>query len=112
VLGVGLDETTIVDIDDDSLARRAGLRVGDRIVSLDAVALTSDDELTTAIQRGAACKTAVIERTDEHATKQRIEVSLDWSEDPDEAARAARRAERRERFGPELRPWDTEVEHD
>jgi carboxypeptidase Q len=112
VLGVELDETTIVDIDDDSLARRADLRVGDRIVSLDGAALASDDELVVAIQRGAASKTAVIERTDEHGAKQRIEVTLDWSDDPQEAARAARRAQRRERFGPELRPWDTEIEHD
>jgi carboxypeptidase Q len=112
VLGVQLDETTVVDIDDDSLARRAGLRVGDRIVSLDGVAVTHDDELVLAIQRGAASKTLVIERKDESAANQRLELVLDWSTDPDEAARATRRAERRERFGPELRPWDAEVVHD
>lgn len=112
VLGVELDGTTIVDIADDSIARRADLRVGDRIVSIDAVAIASDDELVAAIQRGAASKTAVIERAGENAAPQRIELTFDWSDDPNEAARAARRAERRERFGPELRPWDTEVEHD
>jgi hypothetical protein len=112
VLGVELDGTTIVDVADDSVARRADLRVGDRIVSLDGVALASDNELLAAIQRGAASKTIVVERTGEMVTKQRIELALDWSDAPDEATRAARRAERRERFGPELRPWDDGVEHD
>jgi carboxypeptidase Q len=111
VLGVELDGTTIIDIADDSVARRADLRVGDRILSLDGVALATDDELIGAMQRGGGSKAAVIERT-EQAVKQRVEVNLDWSDHPDEAARAARRTERRERFGPELLPWDGEVTHD
>jgi carboxypeptidase Q len=112
MLGVELDETTIVGINDDSIARHVGLRIGDRLISLDGVSLTTDDDVVAAMQRGAAIKTAVIERSDEQGAKQRVELIFDWSGDPGEAARAARRAERRERFGPDLRPWDAEVEHD
>jgi carboxypeptidase Q len=108
VLGVELDETTIVAVADDSVARRSGLQTGDRILSIDGTALASDDEVIAAIQRGEASKTAVLERRLHHDATERVELILDWSSDPDEAARAARRAERRERFGPELRPWDTE----
>jgi carboxypeptidase Q len=111
MLGVELDEMTVVGIDGESLAKRVGLEVGDRIVSLDGVALASMDELVEAIQRGAARKTAVIERAGEQGTAAtRVDVILDWSDEPDEAARATRRAERRERFEPELRPWDAEVD--
>lgn len=106
ILGVELDETTVVVVDDDSLAQRVGVQVGDRIATIDGVALSTDEELVEAIQRGAARKTAVIERSGE--SKSRVELILDWSDDPDEAARAARRAERRERFDLKLRPWDAE----
>ncbi len=102
VLGVELDGTTIVGVDADSLAARVGLRVGDRIVSIDSVALASDAELVAAMQRGGPRKVALIERDGKHT----LELTVDWSDDPDEAARAARRAERRERFEPQLRPWD------
>jgi carboxypeptidase Q len=119
VLGVELDQTSIVNLDHDkkSVAQRAGLRIGDRIVSLDGVELTSTDELVAALQRGEARKTAVIERMVEHHVKRRVALIFDWSDDPDEAARVSRREQRRAKFGPELRPWDadgqgTEVAHD
>jgi C-terminal processing protease CtpA/Prc len=111
LLGVELDGTTVEGVDADSLAQRVGLRVGDRIVSIDQVELETDAELVAAMQRGGPRKTAVIERSGEGDAKQRVELVeliIDWSDDPDEAARAARRAERRERFGPHLRPWDGE----
>jgi carboxypeptidase Q len=108
LLGVELDETTVVAIANDSVAERVGLQTGDRILSIDGVVLTTDDELIAAIQGGAARKTAVIERRVHRDTNEHVELILDWSDDPDEVARAARRAERRERFGPELRPWDAE----
>jgi carboxypeptidase Q len=102
-LGVELDDTTILGVDDDSLAARVGLKVGDRIVSIDGASLDSHGALVGAIQRGPAQKTAVIDRAG-----QRIELTFDWADDPDEAEREARRAERREQFGPQ--PWDVELD--
>ncbi len=106
-IGVALDETpggpTIRDLAGGSLGAAAGLAIGDQIVAVDGVAVASRDELVAAIGRGQPRKTITIERGEA-----RLELVLDWTDDPDEPARAARRAQRRARFGPELRPWDAD----
>jgi carboxypeptidase Q len=104
LIGVVLDEQTRVeDVAADGVGAIAGLQAGDRIVAVDQLAVADRAALVDAIQLGDPHKTITVERGDPPV---RIELALDWTIDPDEPARQQRRAERRERFGPELRPWD------
>jgi carboxypeptidase Q len=111
IMGVSLDETVVEGVERDSLAEAAGVQVDDRIVAIDGAAVATGAELVAAIQRGEPRKTVSIEREIE-GERRRIELVFDWSGEPGEAERAARRAERRERFGPEQRPWDRDGDGD
>jgi hypothetical protein len=111
-LGVVLEDGLVVGRihDDEGVGKRAGLRAGDEIVELDGVAVQFMEELFAGLERGGSTHTAVVERDGA-----RVELSFDWSGDPDEAKRAARREQRRERFELALRPWDQppgETKHD
>jgi carboxypeptidase Q len=101
MIGVVLDERNRIEALAEGVGAIAGLREGDRIIEVDGVAVVDRSMLTAAIQQGDPRKLIVVERD-----AKRIEFSLDWSSDPDEPARQQRRDERRQRFGPELRPWD------
>jgi hypothetical protein len=101
MIGVVLDERNRVEKLAEGVGAIAGLREGDRIVEVDGVAVVDRTMLIAAIQQGDPRKLIVVERD-----AKRIELSLDWTTDPDEPARQQRRDERRQRFGPELRPWD------
>ncbi|MFO7564585.1 MAG: M20/M25/M40 family metallo-hydrolase [Enhygromyxa sp.] len=110
-IGAALDERCVVEeLLGGSIGALAGLRVGDRIVEVDGLALTTRATLVGAIQRGEPHKTIVVERSSSGPAPARVELQLDWTNDPDEQARQRRRTERRERFGPQLRPWDTDHE--
>jgi carboxypeptidase Q len=109
-IGAVLDERGVIEeLLAGSIGAIAGLQVGDRIVEVDGLALADRAALLESIQRGEPIKPVVVERGDS-ASKTRVELRLDWTADPDEPARQRRRDERRERFGPELRPWDVERE--
>jgi hypothetical protein len=104
IIGVVLDEQSRVeDVLADGVGALAGLRAGDRIVEVDHVEVDDRAALVAAIQLGAPDKTIIVERGDPPV---RVTLELDWSVDSDEQARQRRRDERRERFGPQLRPWD------
>ena len=105
-LGVSLPGMT-VDRVFEGPAEAAGVRVGDRIVSVDGEPVASIDALVAAIQRGPARKQLGVVRADDSgAGETTLELSIDWSADPREQERQRRRQQRRESLGPELRPWD------
>lgn len=107
-IGAVLDDRIVIEeLAADGVGAIAGLRVGDRIVEIDGLAVADRAALVEALQRGEPKKIIVVERGDPSA---RIDLQLDWTRDPDEPDRQRRRDERRERFGPELRPWDAEYE--
>lgn len=100
-LGVELDGLEVVGLAPEALAGSAGIRVGDRLVAVDGVELDSARDLGEALQRGGALEILTVARGEDE-----LELVVDWSADPNEARRAALRAERRERFDASLRPWD------
>jgi carboxypeptidase Q len=106
MIGVVLDDRNRVEeLASEGVGVSAGVRKGDRIVEVDGVAVVDRSMLVAALQQGGPRKVIMVERNET-----RVELSLDWTTDPDEPARQRRREERRERFGPELRPWDRERE--
>ncbi|PRP96933.1 M28 family peptidase [Enhygromyxa salina] len=107
-LGAMFDGVVVTGVAEGSLAAGAGLAVGDRIVEVAGEPVATVAELTAAVQRGESRKTLVVERPGPGQATARVELVFDWTKDPDETERMARRAERRERFGAQLRPWDTE----
>lgn len=107
MIGVSLEALAVTGVFEGSVGAAAGLRVGDQIIAVDGLTLADREALGPAIQAGPASKTMLVERPGEGgAPPSPVELRLDWSADPDEPARAARREQRRRRFGPELRPWD------
>jgi carboxypeptidase Q len=104
-LGVLLEDLVVTEVANDSLAKRAGIAAGDRIVAVDDEAVSEDGQFVAALQRGGSRKRMTIERGPADATE-RIELELDWTGEPDEAERERRRTERAAKFPIELRPWD------
>ncbi len=88
-MGVQLDGVTVSVVSRGGKAASAGWRGGDRIVAIDGVEVSSREAVTEQLQAGGPRKLVVLARGDE-----RIESVLDYSGDPDEAERAARRAAR------------------
>src|SRR5690606_24442775 len=119
-IGAVIDPQGVVEeLVDDGVGAIAGLQIGDRIVEVDGTAVGDRAALIEAVQRGAPSKLVVVERihflhaasaAETSTSNTRVELRLDWTADPDEPARQRRRDQRRERFGPELRPWDVEHE--
>ncbi len=106
MIGVSLSDTTVEELVADGVGAVGGLQPGDRIVEVDGVAVADRPALVEAIQRSDPRKTITVERPTPEGPPLSVELILDWSADPDEPERQQRRSERRERFGPELRPWD------
>lgn len=87
-LGARLDDVTIRGLD-DGVAKKAGLKEGDTIVEIDGQAATTTREMMRALNAGDATKTIVVDRDGA-----RVTMTLDWSADPGEVERAARRKAR------------------
>jgi len=105
-LGVALDQTRIIAVLEGTVAARLGLEAGDRVVAVDGQAVTGAEALVEAIRRGDGRKRLRIEREGADGQIETVELDADWSGDPGEIEREARRRQRRENFGPELLPWD------
>lgn len=74
LLGVALDELTIIEVLDDGLAKKAGMKAGDVIAKLDGLKLVDGEELRTALQAGAAKKSVVVLRDGKE-----VEFTIDWT---------------------------------
>ncbi|HUR29430.1 MAG TPA: M20/M25/M40 family metallo-hydrolase [Planctomycetota bacterium] len=85
-MGVDLDVVKIRTLTKGGLAEKAGWKVGDVIQSVDGVAVTKRKEVTDELQKGGPRKVFVLLRGE----SEKIESTLDYTDDPDEKARAER----------------------
>jgi hypothetical protein len=88
-IGANLDDTKVRTLEDDGVAKKAGLKEGDTIVEIEGQAVKTTRELMRAVNVGEAKKAVVLERDGA-----RVQATLDWPGDPGEAERAARRQAR------------------
>ena len=84
--GARLSDMEVSRLTEGGLAERAGWQVGDKIVSIDGEAVDGRRAFYEAIRGGGPRKVVVLQRGEET-----IETVLDFSEDPDEALRTAKR---------------------
>lgn len=91
-MGVQLDGARVSMVSRGSKAEAAGWKSGDRIVSIDGVEVGDRDAISAELQKGGPRKTIVLARGEG-----RVESVLDYSDDPNEAERAERRAAREAR---------------
>ncbi len=87
-LGASMDGAKIRGVD-DGVGKKAGLRPGDVIVAVEGEAVEGRWGPVRALQKGGPKKTITVERGGK-----KVDLTLDWSDDPGEAERAARRAAR------------------
>ncbi len=73
MLGVQLDELTVSEVLDDSVAQKGGIKEGDVIVKVDGKKLADRSELIRALREGGPKKTITILRDGKE-----VEVKLDW----------------------------------
>ena len=73
LLGIQLEELNVVEVMDDGVAAKAGMRDGDIIIKIDGAKLVDRLELTTAIQKGERKKTIVVLRDGKE-----IELTVEW----------------------------------
>lgn len=91
-MGVQLDGTKITEVTEDSRAKEAGLVAGDVILSIDGEETKNQASVSRALRSGGSVKVVKVKRADEA-----FEVTLDWSQDPDEPRRLVQMAEREAR---------------
>jgi carboxypeptidase Q len=89
-LGVNLEaDATLSNVSDDGLAHGAGWMKGDKVLSVDGVAVSTKDEVVDKLQQGGSKKTFRIQRGTEV-----LETAIDYSKEPGEKVRAERAARR------------------
>jgi hypothetical protein len=91
-MGVQLDGTKIAEVLDGSRAEASGMHVGDVILAIDGEEVRMQGAITSAIRSGGPRKMIRIKRGEET-----LELTLDWSDDPDEPRRQELAKEREER---------------
>jgi len=91
-MGVYLDGLSVRRVLDDTPASRAGWQEGDEIVAVHGEDVGSRRELSPALQRGGPEISVKLKRGDDF-----VETVLDYSDDPEEEARARWRERRAKR---------------
>jgi hypothetical protein len=97
--GVDLDGLTVEKLEKGGKAKKAGWRVGDTVVEVDGKEIKSRWGLYRAVMTGEPRKEVKLERG-----KRTVNTVIDFSDDPAEKEKAARRAEREKRFGKDVFP--------
>jgi len=69
LLGVQLDELTVVDVIEGGVADKAGLKAGDVLIKVDGKPIASREEMVSAIQTGESTRKVVVKR-DVHRARQ------------------------------------------
>jgi carboxypeptidase Q len=109
-MGVQLDGTKVTEVSPDGRAAAAGVQVGDVLLAIDGTETKTQNAVTGAVRGGGSTKLVKVQRGE--AT---LELTLDWSKDPDEPRRlkqlearaardAARKAEREAKQAAEAAP--------
>jgi hypothetical protein len=88
-MGVQLEETKVTEVTDGSRAATAGMLVGDVILTIDGAETKTQGAITRAIREGGAKKLVKVKRGEAE-----LELTLDWSDDPDEPRRQKQAEER------------------
>jgi S1-C subfamily serine protease len=73
MLGVQLDEMTVIEVDDDSVAHKAGIKEGDEILKIDGKKVTDRTELTRALRSGGPKKVMTVIRD-----RKDVDLNLSW----------------------------------
>jgi hypothetical protein len=82
MLGVQLDEMTVIEVGDDSVAARGGMKEGDEILKIDETKVTDRGELTRALRAGGAKKVITVRRDGKE-----VELKVNWEPDAAEKAK-------------------------
>ncbi|MBC8073091.1 MAG: M20/M25/M40 family metallo-hydrolase [Deltaproteobacteria bacterium] len=93
-IGAELDGMKVTKLDKAGRAAKAGAKQGDEIVAVEGVAATSRRDVFRAVSSPGDKKTITVLRK-----RKRVELVLDFANDPADAEREARRARRKTRFG-------------
>ncbi len=72
-LGVQLDELTVSDVEDDSVAQKGGIKIGDVFVKIDGTKLTDRSEIAGILRQGGPKKVVTVLRNGKE-----IDLTLDW----------------------------------
>jgi S1-C subfamily serine protease len=73
MLGVQLDELTVAEVLEDSVAQKGGMKEGDVIVKVDGTKLADRTELMRALREGGPKKVVTILRNGKE-----VDLKLDW----------------------------------
>jgi hypothetical protein len=82
MLGVQLDEMTVVEVLDDSAAARAGMKDGDKILKVDDKKVADPEELSSALRAGGPKKVVTVRRDGKE-----VELKVDWEPVPAEKSK-------------------------
>jgi hypothetical protein len=88
-MGVQLSETKVTEVSEGSRAAAAGMLVGDVLLAIDGSEVKNQNAITRAIREGGSRKTVKLKRGETE-----LELTLDWSDDPDEPRRLKQSEER------------------
>ena len=72
-LGVQLDETTVTEVEDNSVAHTGGMKIDDEILKIDGTKVADGMEITRALRAGGAKKVVTVLREGKE-----IELNLSW----------------------------------
>jgi hypothetical protein len=81
-LGAQLDEMTVIEVVDDSPARRAGIKDGDEILKVDDTKVADREELSRALRAGGPKKVVTVRRDGKE-----VELKVDWEPAPAEKSK-------------------------
>ncbi len=73
MLGVQLDEMTVVEVQDDSAAQKGGIKENDEILKIDGTTVADRTELTRALRAGGPKKVVTVSRDGKE-----IELNVSW----------------------------------
>lgn len=88
-MGVQLDGTKVTEVTEGSAAAAAGMLVGDVILAIDGSEMKAQNNISRAVREGGSRKTVKLKRGESE-----LELTLDWSNDPDEPRRLVQNEER------------------
>jgi len=92
-MGVDLEGARVTKVEKNGKGAKAGLRVGDEIVAIDGEAGSRGAMFRRLMREGTTKKVSVLRKG------KPVELVLDFSDDPAEAERNARRERRKQKFG-------------
>jgi hypothetical protein len=88
-MGVQLDGTKVTELTPDGRAAAAGILVGDMILTIEGAEMKSQQNISRALRDGGSTKLVKLKRGETE-----LELTLDWSTDPDEPRRLKQAEER------------------